>query len=150
MNKKSIFTMAMAILLSGFSYQQANAARVSQGVYSGQFKVEGLTPNFNDNNVQTLIGKTIDSNSELFKNLKLLNSEYDKYYWQAKSLSLKLFESAMEKDEEEYWRYEDCVNFDYDKYISADPKKPELDDLWQKVYSIENQMRELILSNFNV
>lgn len=56
----------------------------------------------------------------------------------------------MEKDEEENWRYEDCVNFSYDKYISKEPEKPKLDNLWKKVYSIKNEMRELILKNFNL
>lgn len=66
----------------------------------------------------------------------------------ASTLSNKLFEDASEKDPEEGWRYSDCVNFDYNNYISNEPDYPKLKDMWQKVYEIKGKMRKLIIDYF--
>lgn len=151
MNQKAISTVTMITLLSGNIFSQAEAIpiRIKEGTYSGQFKVEGLTPDFNvrDNTeVYDLIDETINFNDELYKKLKTLNREYNDYYRQAIVLGETLFELAMKKDKDDYWRYSDCVNFDSDKYISQEPQKKDLDDLWKKVWSIQNEMRTLIVS----
>lgn len=125
-------------------------AKIVFGKYSGQFRVEGLTPDFNCESkvLDVLLKKTIDRNSDLFKELNTLNGEYDEKYLNASTLSNKLFEDASEKDPEEGWRYNYCVNFDYNNYISNEPDYPKLKDMWQEVYKIKGKMRKLIIDYF--
>ena len=151
MNKKTISTITMMTLLSGSIFSQVKAIpiKIKEGTYSGQFKIQGLTPDFEEPDelsAHILVGQTINFEDKLYERLEVLNEKYIEYYWEARELSETLFESAMEKDTKEHWRYRDCVNFDYDKYISQEPQKKDLDDLWKKVWSIQNEMRTLIIS----
>ncbi len=155
MNKKTKFVVATAILLSAFFHQQSSAMPIPIicDTYNMEFKVEGLSPSFfhnRRNDLKVLMGKTIDSESELFRSLKSLDSEYNKHYWEAKILGEKLFDSAMQKDTAELWRQKDCVNFDFDQYIRKETDKPKLDALWKNVYEIESKMKKLILSYFGL
>ena len=140
--------MTMVTLLSGSIFSQVKAIpkRIEWGTYSGQFKIQGLTPDFDSPNAHNLVGQIIDFEYYLYEKLKFLDEEYNKYYWEAMELSETLFKSAMEKDTEGRWRDRDCVNFNYDKYISQEPGKEYLDYLWQKAISIKNEMRTLVIS----
>lgn len=148
MNKKGISIFAIITALSGSVFNQVKAVpkRIVHGKYSGQFRVEGLTPDFDARNAHTLIGKTIDSESELYKQLKKLDSEYCNYYYQALDLSERLFESAKEKDQTDHWRERDCVNFDFDAYIGREPDTVNLVALWEKVDSLKTRMHLIIKS----
>lgn len=151
MNKKAISTVTMITLLSGSIFSQVKAIpkRIEWGTYSGQFKIQGLTPDFEEPDelsAHILVGQTIDFENGLYERLKALDEKYNEYYWEARELSETLFESAMEKDTEEHWRYRDCVNFDYNEYISQEPGIEKLNDLWAKVHLIEHEMETLIIS----
>lgn len=148
MNKKFMSTFAIITALSGSLFHQVKAVpkRIVHGKYSGQVRVEGLTPNFDVRNAHTLIGKTIDSKSELYKQLEKLDSEYCNYYYQALDLSKRLFESAKEKDRTEHWRERDCVNFDFNAYISCEPDTVNLIALWEQVDSLKTRMLLIIKS----
>ena len=139
--------MAMITLLSGSIFSQVKAIprQILWGTYSGRFKIQGLTPDFYSPNAHNLVGQTIDFKNELYKRLEALDEKYNEYYWEAMELSETLFKSAMEKDTEEHWRYRDCVNFDYDEYISQEPGIEKLNDLWAKVRLIEHEMETLII-----
>ena len=117
---------------------------ITMGKYSGTCKIDGFAPEWNTSNKNYYQPVTIKVPRETYEKLQRLDHKYTKYYYDAINLGEELFEAAASKDKEENWRYRDCVNFNFDKYISQEPRKKEYDELWSKVYEIERKMRAIV------
>ena len=119
---------------------------ISFGKYSGQIRISGLLPDFDVPNAHKYCGKTLYFEPDVYERLEQLDSERKKYYYDAMDLSEELFESAIEKDTTEHWRDRDCVNFDFDAYISGEPRFDELTELWENARLLKNEMLKIIKS----
>ena len=118
------------------------------GRYSGMIRIGGLTTQHSLDNSRSLIGKTINPKSNTFAKLREMDDECTELGYKCSVLSDQLFERAAAEDPEEKWRMRDCVNFNFDEYISRQPGKEELDKLWSQLCAIEREMRQMILDYF--
>lgn len=128
------------------SSMKCTRGMISMGTYTGMIKIEGLGYQMSIDDSRAYFGKTIDPKSETFAKLVEMDEKRSDLSYKASDLADELFEKAAKEDPEEGWRYSDCVNFNFDKYISSQPGKEQLDELWEQIYQIENEMKLTIIA----
>ena len=111
-------------------------------------RVVGLNAEWSSSSDCPIAGKRIDPNSETFKTLNALDSEYGDLRCKAETLSTKLLDQAWHAYMQSKYHETGSIEF-YDVYIDAHPEFPELEEIRKRKRNAKKrEMLELILAYF--